>query len=66
MGAMTWPINVAEELEDAKLKDELRANVDYESLLSAQRDYKAVILRTPGVLRAMFQLMSPSLTKGRR
>lgn len=66
IGAMTWPINVVEELQDAKMKDELRAGIDYDSLLTAQREYKSVILRTNGVLRAMFQLMSPSLTKNRR
>lgn len=65
IGAMTWPINVAEELRDAQLLDELRKSIDYTSLISAQLSYKAIILRT-GALRAMFQLMSPALTKTRR
>lgn len=62
---MTWPINVAEELRDAQLLDELRKSIDYTSLISAQLSYKAIVLRT-GALRAMFQLMSPALTKTRR
>lgn len=62
---MTWPINVAEELRDAQLLDELNRSIDYYTLILNQLSYKALILRH-GVLRAMFQLMSPSLTKNRR
>lgn len=65
MGAMTWPIDVAEELRDAKILDELKKSSDYTSLITAQMSYKATILRT-GTLAAMFQLMSPCLTKSRR
>lgn len=65
MGAMTWPIDVAEELRDAKILDELKKSTDYTSLISAQLDYKATILRT-GALASIFQVMSPSLLKTRR
>ncbi|KAK4051924.1 Topoisomerase 1-associated factor 1 [Microbotryomycetes sp. JL201] len=65
MAAMTWPINVAEELQDAKSRGELQDPRNYASLMNAQRQYKASLLRT-GCLRAIFQLMSPSLTKSRR
>ncbi|KAM0754978.1 timeless-domain-containing protein [Meredithblackwellia eburnea MCA 4105] len=65
MGAMTWPINVVEELRDAQEIDQLTRTIDYTSLISAQMSYKAAILRT-GSLRAMFQLMSPSLSKTQR
>ncbi|KAM0788302.1 hypothetical protein ACM66B_001445 [Microbotryomycetes sp. NB124-2] len=65
MAAMTWPINVAEELQDAKSKGELNDPRNYASLMDAQRQYKASLLRT-GCLRAIFQLMSPSLTKSKR
>lgn len=62
---MTWPINVAEELRDAQLLDTLKGAVDYNSLISGQLSYKASILRS-GALRAMFTLMTPSLTKTRK
>ena len=65
MGAMTWPINVAEELRDAQLLDELKKAIDYTSLIAAQLAYKASILRS-GALRGMFQLMTPSLSKTQR
>lgn len=65
MGAMTWPINVAEELRDAQLLDTLKKSIDYNSLILAQLSYKAAILRS-GALRAMFTLMSPSLMKSRK
>lgn len=65
MGAMTWPINVAEELRDAQLLDELKKTIDYTSLITAQLAYKSSILRS-GALRAMFQLMTPSLSKTQR
>ena len=51
MGAMTWPINVAEELRDAQLLDELKKTIDYTSLITAQLAYKSSILRS-GALRA--------------
>lgn len=62
---MTWPINVAEELRDAQLLDELTKSIDYNSLIDHQLAYKAAILRT-GSLKPMFQLMSPALAKSRR
>lgn len=65
IGAMTWPINVIEELQDAKASDELKASMDYHGLIDSQLSYKFAIIRA-GALRAMFQLMTPSLTKSRR
>ncbi|KAK4697069.1 hypothetical protein P7C70_g8269, partial [Phenoliferia sp. Uapishka_3] len=65
IGAMTWPINVAEELRDAQLLDELKKTIDYTTLITSQLSYKASILHS-GALRAMFQLMTPSLSKTQR
>lgn len=64
MGAMTWPINVAEELRDAYTLGQLK-QIDYKSLVRAQMSYKAVILRQ-GVLPLLIQLMRPALEKNRR
>ncbi|SCV67720.1 BQ2448_5331 [Microbotryum intermedium] len=65
IGAMTWPIDVVAELQEAKTHDELKKAQDYTSLIDAQLTYKSIMLRN-SVLRAMFQLMSPSLAKTRR
>ncbi|GAA6001966.1 hypothetical protein JCM10207_003015 [Rhodosporidiobolus poonsookiae] len=67
MGAMTWPINVAEELRDAQLLGELKQGMDYTTLIAAQRSYKAAIIhRKDGVLKHMMVILANSLSKGRR
>ncbi|GAA5823835.1 hypothetical protein JCM5353_006373 [Sporobolomyces roseus] len=65
IGAMTWPINVAEELRDAQLLGELKQSIDYTTLTNAQLSYKADILRT-GSLRQMMNILGNSLGKNRR
>ncbi|BGP30852.1 Topoisomerase 1-associated factor 1 [Rhodotorula toruloides] len=65
IGAMTWPINVAEELRDAQLLGELKQSRDFTTLIDAQRGYKASIIKE-GVLRHMMSILAGSLQKGRR
>jgi replication fork protection complex subunit Tof1/Swi1 len=60
---MTWPIDVAEELQE--LDDELDAKTDYTTLLHAQLSYKAALLQ-PSVLKSLLNIMTPSLAKNRR
>ncbi|SCZ93205.1 BZ3500_MvSof-1268-A1-R1_Chr6-2g08528 [Microbotryum saponariae] len=65
IGAMTWPIDVVAELQEAKTHDELKKSQDYTSLIDAQLTYKSIILRND-VLRVMLRLMTPSLSKTHR
>lgn len=58
--AMTWPIDLAEELKE--LNDELDSKADYTQLLQSHLHYKATILK-PGALAALFGIMLPPLTK---
>ena len=67
IGAMTWPIDVIEELREADMagaKPEGQ-QADYSSLQAAQLAYKAALLRT-GALKSLFRLVLPSLEKERR
>ncbi|GAA6062112.1 hypothetical protein JCM10212_000866 [Sporobolomyces blumeae] len=65
IGALTWPINVAEELRDAQLLGELNSPVDYTTLTNAQLSYKAEVLKA-GALRHMNVILGNSLSKSRR
>ena len=65
IGAMTWPINVAEELKDAQILGELKQSVDYTTLIDAQLSYKSAILRS-GSLRHIMRILANSLEKSRR
>lgn len=60
---MTWPIDVAEELQE--LDDNLDAKTDYTTLLHAQLSYKAALLQAPA-LKSLLNIMTPSLAKTRR
>lgn len=60
MTAMTWPIDMAEELKE--LDDELDKGTDYTQLLFSHLNYKAVLLK-PGVMQALFGIMLPCLAK---
>lgn len=60
MTAMTWPIDMAEELKE--LDDELDKGTDYTQLLQSHLHYKAALLK-PGVIQAMFGIMLPALAK---
>ncbi|KAJ8086932.1 Topoisomerase 1-associated factor 1 [Marasmius tenuissimus] len=58
--AMTWPIDLAEELKE--LDDELDQRTDYTQLLHSHLHYKAALLK-PGVIQALFGIMIPPLVK---
>ncbi|KAF9495210.1 timeless-domain-containing protein [Pleurotus eryngii] len=58
--AMTWPIDMAEELKE--LDDELDRGTDYTQLLLSHLHYKAALLRQ-GVLQAMLGILLPPLAK---
>ena len=65
VAAMTWPIDIAEELKEL---DELRddqdpaAGAEYTELRQSHLHYKAALLR-PGVLRALLALAVPCLAR---
>lgn len=63
MTAMTWPIDVAEELKE--LDEELDRAADYTQLLESHLAYKASLLK-PGVMKALFAIMLPPLAKSPR
>ncbi|TFK68164.1 timeless-domain-containing protein [Pluteus cervinus] len=58
--AMTWPIDMAEELKE--LDEELDKGTDYTQLLLSHLHYKAALLK-PGVIKAFFGIMLPPLAK---
>lgn len=60
MTAMTWPIDMAEELKE--LDEELDKGTDYTQLLQSHLHYKAALLK-PGVIQALFGIMLPPLAK---
>jgi len=60
MTAMTWPIDLAEELKE--LDDELDKGTDYTQLLQSHLHYKVALLK-PGVIQAMFGIILPPLAK---
>ncbi|OCH87501.1 timeless-domain-containing protein [Obba rivulosa] len=60
MTAMTWPIDLAEELRE--LDEEFDKGTDYTQLLISHLHYKAALLK-PGVMGALFGLTLPCLAK---
>jgi replication fork protection complex subunit Tof1/Swi1 len=58
--AMTWPIDMAEELKE--LDDELDKGTDYTQLIQSHLHYKAALLK-PGVMQALFGIMLAPLSK---
>ncbi|KAF8558558.1 DUF757-domain-containing protein [Imleria badia] len=56
--AMTWPIDMAEELRE--LDEDLDRGTDYTQLTLSHLHYKAALLR-PGVMQALFCIMLPPL-----
>ncbi|KZT08354.1 timeless-domain-containing protein [Laetiporus sulphureus 93-53] len=60
MTAMTWPIDLAEELKE--LDEVYDKAVDYTQLLISHLYYKAALLR-PGVMPALFGIVLPCLAK---
>lgn len=60
MTAMTWPIDMAEELKE--LDEELDKGTDYTQLLLSHLNYKAALL-SPGAVQALFGIMLPPLAK---
>jgi replication fork protection complex subunit Tof1/Swi1 len=65
VAAMTWPIDIAEELKELdELRDEQdpAAGAEYTELRQSHLHYKAALLR-PGVLRALLALAVPCLAR---
>jgi replication fork protection complex subunit Tof1/Swi1 len=58
--AMTWPIDLAEELKE--LDEELDRGTDYTQLLRSHLHYKAALLK-PGVLQGLFGITLPCLSR---
>ncbi|EJD01845.1 timeless-domain-containing protein [Fomitiporia mediterranea MF3/22] len=61
--AMTWPIDLAEELKE--LDEELDKGTDYTQLLQSHLHYKAALLR-PGVIQALFGILLPCIAKDKK
>ena len=61
--AMTWPIDLAEELKE--LDEELDRGSDYTQLLLSHLHYKAALLR-PGVIPALLGVMLPCIAKDKK
>ena len=59
--AMTWPIDLAEELKE--LDEELDRRADYTQLVQSHLHYKAALLG-PGALQALFSIVLPCLARG--
>ncbi|KAI9438072.1 timeless-domain-containing protein [Lactarius indigo] len=65
VAAMTWPIDIAEELKELdELRDEQdpAAGAEYTELRQSHLHYKAALLK-PGVLRALLALAVPCLAR---
>lgn len=62
LAAMTWPIDVAAELKE--MEDEPEGTTDYSSLLQAQLEYKATVLRSGVLLDKIMDMIIPSLANG--
>ncbi|TFY67030.1 hypothetical protein EVJ58_g1892 [Rhodofomes roseus] len=60
MTAMTWPIDLAEELKE--LDEEHDKGTDYTQLTLSHLHYKAALLR-PGAIQALFGITLPCLSK---
>lgn len=60
MTAMTWPIDLAEELKE--LDEVLDRGTDYTQLMQSHLHYKMALMK-PGVMRALFGIMLPPLAK---
>ncbi|KAG1827312.1 uncharacterized protein BJ212DRAFT_1311482 [Suillus subaureus] len=54
MTAMTWPIDMAEELQEPD--EELDEGTDYIQLVFSHLNYKAALL-TPGIMRDLFRIV---------
>ncbi|KAG8738044.1 Topoisomerase 1-associated factor 1 [Ceratobasidium sp. 414] len=63
VAAMTWPIDIAEELKE--LDEQHDEKTDYATLLLAQLHYKEALSR-PEVLKALQNIMMPCIAKDRR
>ncbi|KAL5514636.1 hypothetical protein ACEPAG_1952 [Sanghuangporus baumii] len=61
--AMTWPIDLAEELKE--LDEELDKGTDYTQLLQSHLHYKVALLR-PGVIQALFGILLPCIAKDKK
>lgn len=67
IAAMTWPINAMEELREAELTGdkatiEAMRKIDFSTLLSHHRAYKAALVKS-GAIAALFKMLAPRLQK---
>ncbi|KAG9103444.1 Topoisomerase 1-associated factor 1 [Ceratobasidium sp. 370] len=63
IGAMTWPIDIAQELKE--LDEQYDEKTDYATLVLAQLHYKDALSR-PEVLKALQNILMPCIAKDRR
>jgi replication fork protection complex subunit Tof1/Swi1 len=63
IAAMTWPIDIAEELKE--LDEQHDEKTDYATLVLAQLHYKEALAR-PEVLKALQNVMMPCIAKDKR
>ena len=61
MTAMTWPIDLAEELKE--LDEDFDKGTDYTQLMQSHLQYKMALLK-PGVIQALFGIILSPLAKG--
>lgn len=62
MTAMTWPIDLTEELKELEEVDDIE-RTDYTVLLNSHSAYKRVLVNNPKALDALLNIMLPSLAK---
>lgn len=70
VAALTWPIDVMEELREAELSGNKQtiqaiAKIDFAGLITAQRTYKKTILKA-GAIKTLVRMLVPRLEKGLR
>lgn len=63
IAAMTWPIDIAEELKE--LDEQHDEKTDYATLVLAQLHYKEALTR-PEALKALQNVMLPCIAKDKR
>lgn len=64
--AMTWPIDIAEELKELDEELEEGAHPDYTHLLQSHLHYKAALLEHPAIFQALLGIVVPPLSKPAR
>lgn len=62
MTAMTWPIDLTEELKELEEVDDI-GRTDYTVLLNSHISYKRALVNNPKTFQALLNIMLPSLAK---